>query len=430
MNASKFKLSLIAAGLQLGAIAFSSSTSAAGFFLHEHSANGLGRAFAGQAAMPENATVLYSNAAAITAFDEKQFSVFASYIDPGIDVEGEVTIGTPAGELTLDASQDSISDSEIVPATFYVQPINDKWSAGVGLFANFGLSTDFDDGYNALHFADRAEITALVINPTLAYKINDQLSIGLGISATHVEAELGTSVPAVISAAVGGLVPANAAIAKMEGDDWGYGYNLGIYWTPTDSTSIGASYRSTTRFTLEGDLESEVLAELNQGGTLNLDLPAQAELAINQQINDSLSIQASATWFKWSTFDVLNAELDNGEDLLIGEERFENNWKLSLGVTYALSNEWTLRAGYAFDEGAATDEHRSLSIPDTDRHWYSVGATYQLDDAINVDFGVLKVIGEKVDLTDQAAVGPLTSTLTASQESSATILSAQLNYSF
>lgn len=421
------KASAIALAIQSSLLLFSASSSAAGFYLHEHSSNGLGRAFAGQAAMPENATVQYANPAAMAAFDKANLSIFVSHIEPGIDVEGEVTISTPANSVTLDASQDDISDGEVIPAAFYVQPLNDKWTFGLGLLGNFGLSTDFDPNYNALHFGDKAEIKSINLNPSFAYKVSEQLSLGFGVSAVYAEAELGTSVPNVISAAVGGLVPAQAALAEMKGDDWGFGWNVGAFWTPTTSTTLGLSYRSTTNFDLSGDLSSDVVANYNQGGELKLELPDIAELALSQKVTDDLSIQASVNWFGWSSFDVLEAELDDGSSLLIGEEGFQNNWKFSLGTTYQLNSDWVLRAGYAYDEGAATREHRSLNIPDTDRQWYSAGSTYQLNESMNIDFALLKVVGKEAQLDEQSSVGPISSTLFAEQSSSATILSLQLN---
>lgn len=430
MKKTTFTRCSIALAIQSSMLFISTGASAAGFYLHEHSANGLGRAFAGQAAMAENATVLYSNPAAITQFDQANVSVFASKVEPGIDVTGEVTLTRGDNTITVDASQSDISDGEIVPASFYVQPINDTWSAGIGVFANFGLSTDFDDNYNALHFGDRAEIKVININPTAAYRYSDQLSFGFGVSAVYAEAELGTSVPNLVAAAVNNQVPAQAKIAQMDGDDWTYGWNIGVFWQPITGTDIGLSYRAKTKFELTGELSSDVVARYNQGGSLDLNLPNIAELAVNQQLTANWSVQTSLTWFGWSSFDVLEAQLDDGSTLLIGEEGFENNWKYSLGTTYQLNQAWTLRAGYAFDEGAATDQHRSLNIPDTDRHWYSIGSTYQFNDDISLDLAWLRLEGEEATLHEQTAVGPLSSSLHASQNSSADILSAQVNVNF
>lgn len=429
MQSTFIKQTAITAAV-LSALAVSSTAHSAGFYLNEHSANGLGRAFAGQAALAENATVLYSNPAAMSQFKQTNSSFFISYVEPGIDVDGNVTLSVPGNTLALDASHHDISASEIIPAAFYVTPLNDRWSFGLGFYANFGLSTDFDDDYNALHFADKAEITSLNITPALSYKVSEQLSVGLGVSFNHTEAELGTSVPAAAAVATANRVPANATLLKMDGDDWSLSWNLGLLWQPTTATDIGFNYRSHTKLKLAGDVSSDLRPQFNQGGSLNLDLPDMAELAISHQISPRLSVQSSIHWFGWNSFDVLTVNFDDGNDLVIGEEHFENNRKYSLGTTYLLNERWTLRAGLAFDEGAATREHRTLSIPDTDRRWLSVGATYRMSDRSTIDFALLRVKGKAAELDETEALGPVSSTLTATQRSSATIASVQWNIAF
>lgn len=406
------------------------SALAAGFYLNEHSANGLGRAFAGQAVLAENATVLYSNPAAMSLLEKESVSLFVSYVDPGIDSEGTMTLSNQGQTMTLDASQEGVAGSAIIPAAFYVKPINDKLTAGIGIYSNYGLASDYDDSFNALHFSDRAEIKSVNINPSIAYEVSDRLSLGLGLNLVHAEAELSTTVPGVISAAVGGMVPAGAKIARVEGDDWSYGWNLGVHWTPVDSTQVGFSYRSEVDLTLSGEMQSDVVAVYNQAGSVDIDLPAVAELAVNHDLNEQLSIQASVNWFGWSSFDVLEANLENGIDVLLKEENFNNARKYSVGATYKLDNAWTIRGGVAFDEGAVSDEHRSLSIPDTDRRWLSAGTTYTINESMTLDAGVVKVLGKEASVEEQTAFGPLASTVSATQNASATILSAQLNWMF
>ena len=158
-NINRQTKSLIA--LSLSAVFMSESALAAGFYLNEHSANGLGRSFAGQAVLAENATVLYSNPAAMTEFDKATASIFVSYVDPGIDSEGTVTLTNQGQTMTMDASQEGVAGSAIIPSAFYVQPINEKVSVGFGAYSNYGLASDYDDNFNALHFANRAEIKSV-----------------------------------------------------------------------------------------------------------------------------------------------------------------------------------------------------------------------------------------------------------------------------
>lgn len=423
----------VAAGVALASASFSSLS--AGFQVNEHSANGLGRAFAGQAATPENASILATNAGAITAFDKTEMSFAVNYINPNVDIEGEMTVDMGGTPVTADASEKDIAESALIPSFFVVTPINDKVSVGAGLFANYGLSTDYSDTYNALHFADRAEVITFTFNPTVAYKLTDTLSIGLGLSATYAEAEIGTSTPQAIYGLTGGAVPGNATILKLEGDDWGFGWNLGALWQATADTTVALSYRAKTELSLDGEVSSDMVEALNQPGSLDLDLAAIAEFAVNQKLDDQWSLQFSANFTEWSVFEKLEANLSSGTDLLLKEEHFENTWRVSVGTTYLLNEQVTLRAGYAYDEGAVTTAHRSLSIPDTDRHWVSVGGTYKLDDAISFDLGYAYLVGsdavvERENDISVSGLGTISSTLSAEQSANAHIFSAQVNYRF
>lgn len=426
----------LSVGLAVSCI--SSTAIAAGFQVNEHSANGLGRAFAGQAATPENATILTTNAAAITQFDTQQISVAVSYIDPNVDISGEINtqVASPAGTVDLpamDGSEQNIADTAIIPAAYYIRPINDKLSFGIGAFTSYGLRTDYSDDYNALHFADDAEVKSVTLNPTLGYKVTDTLSLGLGISTTYAEAEISTSTPKAIETISGGMVPGNATIVGLEGDDWGFGWNVGVFWQPTSTTDVGLSYRAETKLELQGDVSSALRPDLNQGGQLDLNLAAITELAVNQRLTEQWSVQASVVLTDWSTFEKLEANLDDGTDLLLKQENFDDTWRGSLGVTYKVDDVWTLRAGYAYDDGAVTTENRSLSIPDTDRHWITGGVSYAIDDSSTVDFGYAYLNGREADVdksSDRLQALGVTSTITGRQSANAHILSAQYNLSF
>ncbi len=421
----------------------SSSVLAAGFQVNEHSANGFGRAMAGQAATPENASVLATNPAAITEFKTAQFSAQVSYINPQVDIRGDmdVAVYNESGEVlfanTYDASEEDIATTAVVPSFFYTAPVNDKVSWGIGAFSNYGLATDYSDSYNGLHFADDAEVTSFTLNPVVAYKVNDTLSLGFGLNVTYAEAEIGTAIPQTFGALLGSEALGNATIVKMSGDDVGFGWNVGALWQATDTTKLAFSYRAETELNLEGEIESDLgaiipaVAELyNQGGSLDLDLAAITEVAINQQLNDKWSVQASVVFTEWSAFDKLNAELDSGDDLLLKEEDFEDSLRLSVGGTYLYSDKVTLRAGYAYDDGAVSYEHRSLSIPDTDRHWYTVGATYALTESTSIDMAYAYIKGREAAVSQQRTIGTIVSDLTATEHAKANVFSLQVNTSF
>ena len=433
----KLQLSLRSSVCLALATMASSSALGAGFQVNEHTANGLGRAMAGQAAMPENASVLATNPAAIAAFKTSQFSAQVSVIDPQIDIRGDMDVTVGGNTLTLDAGEEGVAESAIVPSLFYTTPLNDKWSAGIGMFTSYGLATDYSDSYNALHYADEAEVFSFTVNPAVAYKITDTLSVGLGLNITYADAEIGTSIPQAFGTLMGNEALGNLTMVKMEGDDVALGWNVGVFWQATSSTTLAFSYRAETELTMEGEVNSDLgvlipeVAELyNQGGSLDLNFAAISEFAVNQKLNEQWSLQASANFTEWSTFDKLEANLDSGYVLLLKEEDFEDTWRLSVGTTYNYSDKLTLRAGYAYDEGAVSYEHRSLSIPDTDRHWITVGATYDLSDSMSIDVGYAYIKGREANVSQIREIGSVETLLTATEHAKANVFSLQVNTSF
>ena len=430
----KQQLSLRASVCLALATLASSSALAAGFQVNEHSANGLGRAMAGQGAMAENASILATNPAAIGVFTTSQFSGSISFIDPNVDVSAQTTsyVATEAGNLTVaseDASEDDIADTAFVPSFFYTTPINDKWSAGIGAFTTYGLRSDYSDDFEALHFADTAEVKSFTLNPAVSYKVNDTLRVGFGLNFTYADAEISSAIPNSLTPVLG-LAVDNASVFKLEGDDIGYGWNAGVYYQPTETTTLALSYRAETELELDGEVSSDLSAELNQDGSLDLNLAAITEVAVSQIIDDQWSVQASLVFTDWSTFQKLEANLASGDDFLIKEENFDDSWRGSLGVTYKLNDQYTLRAGYAYDDGVVTVENRSLSIPDTDRHWITGGVTYTLNDSTTFDFAYAYINGREANIDKSRDIGSITSTIEGSQSATAHVLSAQVNMSF
>jgi long-chain fatty acid transport protein len=405
-----------------------SQANAAGFQVNEHSTNGLGRAMAGQAAMPENASVLATNPAAISVFERSQLSASLSYIDPDIDIKGEIT--TNLSPMSVPATMEDFADHAFVPAFFYVSPLNDKLSYGVGMFTTYGLTSDYSDEFNGLHFADKAEVLSVTFNPAISYKVLDNLSLGFGLAIIYSDAEIGTSTPMVIESLTGGAVPGNVTIVKMQGDDWATSWNAGAFWQLSSATDIALSYRAKTELTMEGSIESALVQNYNQKGKLDLGFAAVTELAVNHRINSEWSVQAGANLTEWSTFDKLEANLVDGSQVLLKEENFEDSWRYSLGLTYQYSSGLTLRAGYAIDQGAVSDENRSLSIPDTDRQWHSAGFTYQLPNGWSADAAYVYISGDDATVNETSQVGAIVSELSATQHASAQIFSLQLNRGF
>ncbi|MFM5241163.1 OmpP1/FadL family transporter [Aeromonas media] len=398
---------------------------AAGFQLAEQSATGMGRAFAGEAAIADNASVLARNAAAMTRFERTAFSGGVIHIQPDVNIEGVTRVPTTQGPVTLDASANDIADGAWVPNAYLILPLNDQWWLGLAATSYYGLGVQMPDNYNAGHFGNVSDIKTVDLGASLAYRINRNWSVGAGLSAIHGEGE------------VGGTFPSNNKIAKhLKGDGWALGWHLGTLLELSPATRIGLSYRHDVNLTLSGDaVGTDLLGRtFTDTGTLDLPLPATAELALFHQLTPALALHSSINWTNWSKFVQLESELDHYGTMHIKDEHWEDSWRYALGLTYQLAPKWQLRSGLAYDRSPVPADRRTISIPDSDRIWYSAGVGYQIDRNLSLDLGLTLIDGKKVEVNETMQLRPgiaqTTSTFQGTSEGDAWLAGLQLNYLF
>ncbi|MEZ6961098.1 MULTISPECIES: outer membrane protein transport protein [unclassified Aeromonas] len=391
MTTTVFKKSLIAATIALA----TSQVHAAAFQLNEHSASGLGRAYAGEAAIADNAAVLARNPAAMTTFEKMAVSVSGTYIKPDVDVDG--SIATPLGKVS--ASESGIAPSAFVPASYFIQPLNDQWAWGIGLFSNYGLSTEYSKTFAAGAGAGDTELLTLNINPNIAYRINEQFSIGAGINAVYGAAEL-NRYAGLLGPALG--QKSDTRIAHLKGDTWGFGWNVGTLYEINKDHRFALTYRSQVDMSFDGDFQGLTSGNRTVDGNLKLDLPAQAEFAGYHRLNQQFAVHYSVNWTDWSAFQELKATSNQcaGGVCLQKDEKFKDSTRYSIGGTWYINPAWEARLGFAYDNSPIEPEYRSLSIPDSDRVWYSAGATYHINPDMSVDFGMAYLDGKEVDVSE------------------------------
>ncbi len=393
MTTAFFKKSLIAAAVTLA----STQTFAAAFQLNEHSASGLGRAYAGEAAIADNAAVLSRNPAAMTTFDKMALSVSGTYIKPDVDVAGDIYAGSTK---LAPSSESDIAPDAFVPATYFIQPLNDQWAWGIGLFSNYGLSTEYSKTFAAGAGAGDTELLTFNINPNIAYRINSSFSVGAGINAVYAAAELNRYAGA-LSAAIPGA-NSDTRLAHLKGDTWGFGWNVGTLYEINENNRLALTYRSQVDLSFDGDFQGATSGNRVVDGNLKLDLPAQAEFAGYHRLNQQFAVHYSVNWTDWSAFQELKATSSNcaGGVCLQKDEKFKDSARYALGGTWYVNPSWEARIGFAYDNSPIEPEYRSLSIPDSDRIWYSAGATYHINPDMSLDFGMAYLDGKEVDVNE------------------------------
>jgi long-chain fatty acid transport protein len=414
MNRTKLYLAM-SAGISALLV---SQAHASGFQLVEHSASGLGRAFAGEAAIADNASVIARNPAAMSRFETAAVSGALSYVDANVEISGD-------SNSALD--QDDIVPNAFVPAAYYIQPINDRWAVGFGIYSNFGLSTEFDDDYYAGEMGGTTELSTLNFNPSLSLKVNDTLSLGAGVSAVYGEAKLVRNYGAILSSVY--MADRDSVSAGLEGTSWGYGWNAGALIELNSANRFGIRYQSKVDIDFEGTFTSDLTAYSaldGETGNLVLNLPDIFEFSGYHELSDSFAIHYSAMWTGWSYFEELSATVGSTE-VLQKDENFNDAWRYSIGATYDATPSLVLRVGFGYDEAASTTD-QSISIPDSDRWVYSAGMTYQFSESLSVDLGAMLIDGEEVSFTESNSTGAYSYDF--SSEGQVLVTSVGINYLF
>lgn len=403
----------------------------AGFQINEHSAASIGRANAGDSAIAEDASVIASNPALMTQLNQSTLTAVASHVDPDLTIKGAKNTQIGGNDLgDQNASADGIVPSVTIPSLYYVHPINEKLSLGIGAFTNFGLESQYTDNYIASEITDTASIHTININPSIAYQISDNFSLGFGINYLIASSELSTSLPNTLPA--GYEAVQGQTLLGMEGDGTDIGWNAGFTWKANQNTMIGMSYRSGFEIKFDGEATSGVVAAYNADGTLVLDLPEMVNLSIAYQVNDQLQLSSGIDYTNWSTFESLEAKIEGVGKVHIKDENWTEVFRYSLGASYQLNPAIKLRAGLSYDESPVKAEYRSLSIPDSSRIWYSAGTNIVINNRFDLDLAYAYIDSEKVDISENfsnPALG-MNNTFTGTSEGHASVLSVQLNTRF
>ncbi|MDO9830414.1 porin [Glaesserella parasuis] len=371
--------------------------SAAAFQLAEISTSGLGMAYAGNAAVADNASVVATNPALMTKFKQVEISAGGIYVDANVDVEGSFNGRAIPSSATGNANAKDIIPSAIVPNLYVVAPISERFAVGGGVNVNYGLKSEFPTSYSGGVFAGKTELSAVNYNLSGAYDLGYGFSFGAGLNAVHAKATLERHF-----GALNPMAP-TATASRLKGDKWGFAWNVGLTYDINENNRLGVAYHSPVDLRFKGKYVGTQSANVEIPGRLNLELPAYWEISGYHKLTEKLAVQYSYKKTHWNSFQELRATDNNGKVLLQKDEKFNNNSRIALGMSYDVIEALTLRAGIAYDESASV-AHPSISIPDTDRTWYTLGATYRFTPSLSVDLAYAHLRGSKNTFTESQVV--------------------------
>ncbi|MGQ4531351.1 outer membrane protein transport protein [Vibrio cholerae] len=431
----KTNKTLLSSAVAFGLASVSTFTQAAGFQLAEYSATGLGRAYAGEAAMADNASAQWRNPAMLTYLEGIQISAGAIYVNPNVDVEGTVN---HAQLGKTHASSNDFAHDAVIPNFYLSHQLNEQMALGFALGTNYGMETDLGTEFAASHFGNQASVISKEANLNIAYQILPQLSIGGGVRYVMGEGHFGATAPAknLIRHPVTNNVmtlPKGTTLKYMEGEDNSWGWQVGSAWQINQDHRVGFAYKSEVVMDFEGHAEGVSYGSYKPG-MMSVTLPATAELASFHQLNDQWAIHASINWTDWSSFKELTAVFPEKSDL-IKSENWEDNYRFALGTTYQYDAKLALRAGVAYDTSAVDDKNRTATIPETDRTWVSVGGSYVATPQLTLDAGFTYIfakdatINEPRDASDQTAAA-IGGAFTGNVSGNVWLIGVQANYRF
>jgi long-chain fatty acid transport protein len=427
---------------------------ASGFAIREDSAEALGTAFAGNASSADFLSTIFNNPAGMTHFTGDRAQIDGSLIFPSSRFQGSATEkgcafcgGSPLpilGEGSGNAGQ-----AAFVPAGYILHSISDDLKVGLAITSPFGLSTIYPDDWVGRYFGIKSYVQTIDFNPNVAYRVNPWLSVGGGVSAQYLNADL---TQAVDQSAIAGFPPGVVQDGRLRvhGEDWGWGFNGGILLEPLAGTNIGLTYRSRVRHTVSGaaDFQGIVFplslnpALQSSNATSTIVLPDSADFSVTQRITEKLHLAMDVQWTDWSVFKSLgvfrtSGVLANTNLASPTPENFRNTWFAALGATYNYDEHWTFRTGVAYDESPVTNEFVTVRLPDSDRYWIAFGAGYKFSDGVSVDLGVAHIfmpnrsISSSVNSTiPPAGPGSGTDTISGKFSNMVDLVSLQARFKF
>jgi len=386
----------------VGAIFFlvglSSTAGAGGFEVQTQGTRALYTALAGRSALAEDAATLWFNPAGMTELSGGfVFTRGSSLIlsNTRFRNEGSETNGIP---LTGGSSRNP-GQPALVPNFHLTYRLSEAVTVGVGITFPYGLGSDYGDSWLGRYHAERAKLTTLDVNPSVAYRVNDWFSVGGGISVQYAEAYLRNQIDfGTIGASSLGLTPQmHDGRVKMRGEDVGVGWNLGVLIKASDQTRVGVHFRSPVFHKIDGKAKFVVPAEaqplmasglfLDSDVTTRFSTPASVSVSVVHEIDDEWAIMADCTWTRWHRFHELRVKFKDGQPDSVSPTDWSDTYALAVGAIWRPLDDWSFRIGVRWEEAPNPASTRSPRLTDSDRMWLAAGLTYQLSESMTLDFG-------------------------------------------
>ena len=357
--------------------------------LYEIGTDNAGLANAGAAARAQGPSTIASNPAGMSYLPGTQ-------ITGGLQVlYGDLSFDRDSGTNTPGSGSGNALDPIPGGSFFITHELDDHWSVGFGQYGDFGLAVNYDNDWSGRYFAQNSSLLGLSLVPSVAYRFNEQWSVGVGVKAMYGMLQADTA----IDRSPLGLTDRADGQYKYKDGTWGYGANVGVIYAPQAGTRIGLTYTSKVDLDFEDRLDvkgdGRLLDRINNTNTkLDITVPQTVTLSLYQQLDRQWALLASANWQDWSEFGDIGVQVDTtaaGAQSKTVDAGFKDTWHLSLGAQYQATEQWLWNVGVAYDSSAVSDSNRSVIVPMNESWRIATGATYALnkDTDVNVSWAMV-----------------------------------------
>jgi long-chain fatty acid transport protein len=424
----------IAASIAAGTAVVTQPAGAAGFALLEQNASGLGNAYAGSAASATDASTIYFNPAGLTLLPGMQAVIAGSAINVQSSFSGTAR-QTPTGLIPLGTNDGGNAGGwSFVPSAYFSAPIGERWAVGIGAGAPFGLKTEYESNWMGRFLGIKSELTTVNINPSVAFKVNENISLGAGVNWQKADATLSSAV----------VLPTPSPLVFVQGvnelkaDDDAWGWNVGALFKLGSDMRVGVSYRSSIDYTLSGNVTTTgptgaIVPAATFPATADVKFPDMAIVSVVQQFGEKWQLLGDLQYTHWSTVGTINVvNSNNGVTADTLRFDFEDAWRVALGVNYFSSEKWTIRGGLAWDQSPVNDQNRTVRLPDNDRFWVALGAQYKFGKggAVDVGYSHLFVQSPSINQTKQQPGTVISNNVAGDYDSSVDIIGVQFTWTF
>ena len=460
MNTNPHKLMLSALALAIAGIAASGTAHGSAFELRENSVKAQGRAMAGSASAIGDASVVANNPAMMSSFDEKTFQLDVTTIDLSFEFEGggNAAAGSPLQQPLRGGDGGNAGGVTPVPAMSFILPGTGDFeylTLGAMVSVPFGLATEYDRDWVGRYHAVESDVQVIDLTLAASVELHERFSAGFGLIVQHSDVTLSNAIdfgsslcanPAtqqlcfMPDPVTGPYGPQkNDGFAEVSGTDTSLGWTVGLNMRPVDALSLGYAYRSEVKHQVDGDADFTVPSEVapilaatgqfvdTEGGA-RLVLPATHTFSATWQATDRLALMGEARLTKWSSMDEVRIQFGNPvQPDSVENYSWHDSWFYSVGAEYALNDRWMLRGGIGRDESPIAFAHRTPRMPDEDRTWFAVGATWQATDNWDITGAYTRIhIGDdpEIDLVGGGA------RLTGSFDGGANLFGISAQYRF